>query len=255
MLSAGTAGAVHTFRAGRDRLVAKVGTNLTIEGEMLRYLARSTDVAVPDVVYRDDELLVMTHIDHDGLGNADEECANVLSTLHRITAPTFGFEFDTLIGGLHQPNPSYESWVDFFGEERLLHMTTMAVAEGRLEPRFIARVEQLISKLTDLIDEPARPSLLHGDLWGGNVLINSGKLAALIDPALYFGHYEIEIAFIGMFSTFGKRFYESYEHPLDRDFFDTRRDLYNLYPLLVHVTLFGGGYRGAVEQTLSRFGC
>jgi len=104
--------------------------------------------------------------------------------------------------------------------------------------------------------EPVRPSLIHGDMWGGNVLAANGMITGFIDPALYFADPEIELAFTTLFSTFGDTFFSRYnEHrPLAPGFFEERRDLYNLYPLLVHVRLFGGSYVDSVDGILRKFG-
>jgi fructosamine-3-kinase len=119
------------------------------------------------------------------------------------------------------------------------------------------RLETLAGRLDRWIAEPAHPSLLHGDLWTGNILVNRGRVVGFIDPALYYGDAEIELAFGTLFGTFGRPFFERYGElrPLNPGFFEERRDLYNLYPLLVHVRLFGGSYVGSVEATLDRFGC
>ena len=105
--------------------------------------------------------------------------------------------------------------------------------------------------------EPARPSLIHGDMWGGNVLARGGRIAGFVDPAIYYADPEIELAFSTLFSTFSDAFFERYGalRPLRPGFFEQRRDLYNLYPLLVHSRLFGGPYPDAVARTLDRFGC
>jgi fructosamine-3-kinase len=114
----------------------------------------------------------------------------------------------------------------------------------------------LASRLGDYLTEPAHPSLLHGDLWTGNVLVKSGRIAGFVDPAIYFGHPEIELAFTTMFGTFGDVFFDAYEalSPLAPGFQDVRLDIYNLYPSLVHVRLFGSSYLGGIERTLSRLG-
>lgn len=114
----------------------------------------------------------------------------------------------------------------------------------------------LAARLEELIGEPARPSLLHGDLWTGNLLVASARVVGVVDPAIYHGHPEIELAFGTLFGTFGEPFFRRYREVrgLEPGFLEERRHLYNLYPLLVHVRLFGGGYAGAVERTLARFG-
>ena len=110
-------------------------------------------------------------------------------------------------------------------------------------------------KLERYIDSGTRPSLIHGDVWGGNVLARGGRIAAFVDPAIYFADAEIELAFSTLFGTFGEAFFDRYRQirPIAPGFFEVRRDLYNLYPLLVHTRLFGASYAASVKRSLARF--
>jgi fructosamine-3-kinase len=127
---------------------------------------------------------------------------------------------------------------------------------GRLPSSVFGRLENLCANLSRWIGNTSKPSLIHGDLWGGNIIVAKNRLAAVIDPAIYFADAEIELAFSTLFGTFGEAFFARYNElrPLAPGFFEERRDLYNLYPLLVHVRLFGGSYVGDVERTLKQFG-
>ena len=244
-----------------SRYVAKVGdagSGLEIEGWMLSHLAEHSDLPVPGVLYADDTLLLMDYVPSGGRVTAQGErhAADLLVSLHGIKGEVFGLERDTLIGGLHQPNPKTATWVDFFRDQRLLFMAGEAERAGRLPSSLMRRIETLAGRLSEWIDEPAHPSLIHGDIWSGNVLGDGDRIAAFIDPALYYADPEIELAFITLFSTFGDAFFRHYDERVGirPGFFEIRRDLYNLYPLLVHVRLFGGSYVSSVERTLSRFG-
>lgn len=137
-----------------------------------------------------------------------------------------------------------------------MSMATDAAALGRLPVSFLGRLENLCARLDEWLVEPARPSLLHGDVWTTNVLAAGDRITGFVDPAIYYGHPEVELAFTTLFGTFGEPFFSRYQEirPLPPGFFETRRDIYNLYPLLVHVNLFGGGYVHTVESTLRRFG-
>jgi fructosamine-3-kinase len=242
-------------------LVAKLGgpgSGLAVEGFMLRYLADHSTLPVPDVLHADDSLLLMNWIDADGAitAGAEAHAGELLAALHEVTADGFGFERDTAIGGLAQPNPWTERWLAFFRDRRLLHMARRAHDAGRLPAATMARIDRLAARLERWIEEPAAPSLIHGDLWAGNVLCRAGRIVGFVDPAIYYADAEIELAFSTLFATFGDAFFDSYQRrrPLRPGFFEQRRDLYNLYPLLVHVRLFGGAYVGSVERTLDRFG-
>jgi len=243
-------------------LVAKLGgtgSGLELEGFMLGYLVDHSPLPVPQVLHADDHLLVMQHLPAGGRlnGAAQEHAADLVAGLHEVSGPAFGFERDTVIGGLAQPNPPTESWVAFFRDQRLRYMGNEAVQAGRLPGRVMHRIDRLAARLEDWIGEPAGPSLIHGDMWTGNVLCQGNQITGFIDPAIYYADPEIELAFSTLFGTFGDPFFARYgEHrPIRNGFFEERRDLYNLYPLLVHVRLFGGSYVASVEQTLGRFGC
>ena len=122
--------------------------------------------------------------------------------------------------------------------------------------RLLTRLERLGERLSDYLTEPRAPSLLHGDLWTGNVLVHDNRIAGFVDPAIYWGHPEIELAFTTMFGTFGQAFFEAYEAllPLEPGFHELRSALYKLYPTLVHMRLFGSAYLAPIEQTLARIG-
>lgn len=259
-LSGGCVGEVYRVALGDGSMVvAKTGSGLDPEGFMLVYLAEHTTLPVPKVLHAADDLLVMEWIDgRDGLPEeAQGDAAELLVALHSASAPCYGLERDTVIGGLRQPNPWTERWLDFFRDQRLLYMAGEALASGRLPPALMPRLERLAGRLSEWIDEPELPSLIHGDAWSGNVLCRDGRVVAFIDPAIYFADAEIELAFGTLFGTFGQRFFEAYEalRPLRPGFWEARRELYNLYPLLVHVRLFGGSYVAQVDATLGRFGC
>ena len=239
--------------------LAPTRAGLTIEGFMLSYLTEKSSLPLPEVFICDDNLLVMACLPAGGpmCQKTETHAADLIATLHEITNDTFGFKRDTVIGGLHQPNPPTTSWLDFFREARLTYMATQAHRVGRLPTSLRRRLDNLAARLDKWIDNSSAPALLHGDLWGGNILTANGRVSGFIDPAIYYGDPEIELAFTTLFHTFSSYFFDRYrEHrDLAPDFFEIRRDLYNLYPLLVHVRLFGGSYVRDVHWTLERLGC
>jgi fructosamine-3-kinase len=234
------------------------GGDFAIEALMLRFLGKNTDLPVPAVHHANETLLIMDWIDSgDSIDDAAErDAAKHLSALHKITAAEFGFDYDTLIGPLTQPNPKTARWLDFFRDHRLLFMARQALNENRLSSETMHRFENLADRLDQWIKEPDTPALLHGDMWGGNILIRDSGITGFIDPAIYFGDAEMDLAFATLFSSFREPFFEAYEEvtPLRAGFWEARRDLYNLYPLLVHLRLFGGDYARSIDSILNRLG-
>lgn len=231
---------------------------LDLEGRMLRYLSIHTDLPIPGLFHSSRQLLVMewrpgqSHFTQ----QAQEDAGRRIAQLHKVSAPIFGFEEDTLIGGLPQPNPPCDSWLEFFREHRIRTMAQLAHAESVLPAELLKRLETFCDQSHRWLIEPQAPALLHGDLWGGNILADTTEITGLLDPAIYYGHPEIELAFTTLFNTFDTPFFKSYaEHlPIAPGFFEIRKDLYNLYPRLVHVRLFGRGYLSGIDETLKQIG-
>ena len=242
-------------------LVAKVNregeSNLDRGAYMLRYLREGSDLPVPNVLHGSGELLLMRFVEGNSRFSegAERHAAELLATLPGTTAEAYGHERDTLIGSLNQPNPWTENWTDFFRDQRLLYIARVAHEAGRLTKQDLRRVKRLAGKLDDLIGEPNPPALIHGDVWSANVLAKGDEITAFVDPAIYHADPEIEFAFISLFNSFSEAFMRRYDEirHIREGFFETRRDLYNLYPLLVHIYYFGGGYLGSVQGVLGRF--
>lgn len=244
-------------------VVAKVDrtggeAKLPLEGYMLTYLAEHSRLPVPKLYHSSDELLIMEYVEGGGgrSGRIERDAAELLASLHDVTANEFGHERDTLIGGLDQPNPPTASWIEFFREHRLMYMAREANQAGNLPEEDLRRIDRLAGRLDDYLEDPPAASLIHGDVWGGNVIAGDAGISGFLDPAIYHADPEIELAFITLFGTFGETFFERYGElrPIRDGFFEVRRDLYNLYPLLTHVRLFSGKYLEATQSILSRFG-
>ena len=243
-------------------LVAKVDrageAHLDREAYMLRYLRERTGLPVPEVFHGSETLLLMEFVEGNNRFSrgAERHAAELLAALHGVTADAYGHERDTLIGSLDQPNPWTGDWVGFFRERRLLYAARVAHEAGRLPAEDLGRVERLAERLGDLIGETNPPALIHGDAWRGNVLAKGDRISAFLDPAIYHADPEVELAFINLFNSFGDAFMQHYAElrPIRDGYFETRRDLYNLYPLLIHAYYFGGGYLGSVRRVLDRFG-
>ena len=191
----------------------------------------------------------------EGSGNATNSFTfgQELARLHNNRSDLFGLSSDNYIGSLPQSNTAHPDWISFFVEERINPQLKMALDSGKVGKSIIKKWQNLSSRL-DSIFPPAKPSLLHGDLWSGNYLFSKEGKAILIDPAVYYGHPEMDLAFSKMFGGFSVQFYEGYQsiNALEENFSE-RVDIYNLYPLLVHVNLFGGHYISSLKKTLNRY--
>jgi protein-ribulosamine 3-kinase len=175
-----------------------------------------------------------------------------LAGIHIATSSNFGLEEDNYIATLPQINTQGCTWPDFFTQHRLEPMVGKAYYDGLISAGFLDKFKQIYPKLPELFPKE-KPALLHGDLWSGNVMVTAKGLPALIDPAVYYGHREVDLAFSKLFGGFEQRFYDSYHEsfPLEPGF-EQRVDLYNLYPLLVHLNLFGSSYLPPIERTINR---
>ena len=183
---------------------------------------------------------------------AIDDLAFSLAQLHRQTRSEFGLDYNTYVGSLFQSNNNHKLWVDFYVQERIMPLVKLAFDSSLLTEANVKQIESLCGKLGELIPA-AKPSLLHGDLWNGNYLL-SGNRAYFIDPAVYYGHREMDLAMTHLFGAFPERFYEVYESslPLEKNW-ESRLPLFQLYPLLVHLNLFGSSYYPQLEDVLVKF--
>ena len=164
----------------------------------------------------------------------------------------YGFTSDNYIGAGEQENAPEKSWVGFFRKRRLLPQIRRA--SSYFDKDELRILDRLLEKLDVLLTEPEKPALLHGDLWSGNYLTGRDGEAWLIDPAVYVGHPEADLAMTELFGGFPRAFYEGYCEVYGKlNGYADRRDLYNLYHLLNHLNLFGASYLGAVRRILQKY--
>ncbi len=224
----------------------------------LRLLCDCRVIRIPEMIshgtYLNRQYLVLEHVET-GAPSANfwEKFGIALARLHGYGIDRYGFECDNYIGKLPQKNNWNDSWIDFFIENRLHAQLGLASYHNLIDPSTARKFESLYAKLPGILAEEP-PSLLHGDLWSGNYMVDHQGDPVLIDPAVYYGNREIELAFTKLFGGFDKKFYSAYqaEYPLTEGFMD-RMDIYNLYPLLVHLNLFGTSYLGSIQQILRRY--
>ena len=223
-----------------------------LELKGLSELRKANEIYIPSVVgTREDNhysCLVMEYVES-GLPNNTfwEDFGISLGKLHRHSAPDFGLNHNNYIGSLEQSNKSGKSWAEFFIGQRLQPQIKMAGLSLDIEKQF----EKLFLMVDDIFPEEP-PSLLHGDLWSGNYMTSSEGFATLIDPAVYYGHRDI--AMTKLFGGFSERFYAAYQDafPMENGW-EERMDICNLYPLMVHVNLFGGSYLSQVVSILHKY--
>jgi len=186
-------------------------------------------------------------------GNYWDLLGQRLALLHKNTRDSFGLDHDNYIGSLPQSNTSCVSWIEFFITNRLQTQLKAGVDAERIDPSMVKSFERLYARLPEILTvEP--PSLLHGDLWSGNLIVDDKGEPCLIDPAVYYGHREVDLAMTKLFGGFDERFYASYQNAFGTfPGLQERLDIYNLYPLLVHVNLFGQGYLNQVETILRAY--
>ncbi|HEX5172381.1 MAG TPA: fructosamine kinase family protein [Cyclobacteriaceae bacterium] len=176
-----------------------------------------------------------------------------LATLHKASSPYFGLDENNYMGSLPQFNEQKISWIEFFSTQRLDVQLKLAINSHAAPISLIEKFHALYEKLPTLLTEE-KPSLVHGDLWSGNLITDENGNPCLIDPAVYYGNREVDLAMTHLFGGFDDEFYQSYQNafPLPPGL-QERIDIYNLYPLLVHVNLFGQSYLHQVLSILKTF--
>ena len=233
--------------------------SLKIEARMLADL-RAAGLPVPPTLAVDDDVLLLEWVDAGGRrwdDTAQRSAGRAVAMLHQQRlSDQFGYAYDTFIGRAHQPNPLTDTWIDFFRDQRLLARADAALAAGRLPAALRHRLDGIAGRLEQWLDLTIHTSLVHGDLWGGNMLPTADGGACFIDPAIYYGHGEVDLAMAMLFNSVGEAFFDGYRdvRAIAPGFFEQRSTLYQLYPLLVHVELFGGSYVVSVDNALARLG-
>jgi fructosamine-3-kinase len=231
------------------------------EARGLAWLAEPSALRVPNVVWacdadeRGPACLVLEHIVSGRRSkDFDDALGEGLAALHRAGAASFGLDHANFIALLAQDNAPLRSWARFYAERRIGAQTRLARDTGRIDAALAQRLDSLGDNLENLLGPEEPPSRLHGDLWGGNLLCDELGAPCLIDPAVYGGQREIDLAMMRLFGGFGERVFAAYDaaFPLAAGHAE-RVPLYQLYPLLVHVNLFGGAYVGQVARVLARY--
>lgn len=227
-----------------------------VEADGLRRIADTDTVRVPEVLAVDEEWLLLEWLPITSTGNSDAGAAlgRQLAELHRATASAYGLGYDNYIGSTPQKNDWFDDWTTFWCERRLRPQLELAEQNGHMPARRRRLIDRMMERAEDWFSHEPPASLLHGDLWGGNWVTLEGGEPALIDPAVYHGDREADLAMTQLFGGFPQAFHASYREtwPLPAGY-EERRDLYNLYHLLNHLNLFGGSYGASVDRILERY--
>jgi fructosamine-3-kinase len=227
------------------------------EAEGLNALADTGTIGVPRALCTgssgDRSFIVMRHVELGrGSGDGWREAGLQLAALHRTVAQRHGWHLDNTIGSTPQPNTWHDDWIGFWRDQRLGFQLQEAARNG-YAGRLQVLGDQLLDRFDVLIDHAPSPSLLHGDLWSGNLAFDADGAPVIFDPATYYGDREADLAMTELFGGFGQEFYAAYREawPLDSGY-PVRRTLYNLYHVLNHLNLFGGGYAGQAQRMMEQ---
>ncbi|MEW8622457.1 MAG: fructosamine kinase family protein [Candidatus Thiodiazotropha endolucinida] len=227
------------------------------EADGLRSMAETNTIRVPQPLCfglsDKQSYLVMEYIEMGHAGrNGSELAGHQLAAMHRNSQPGYGWFRDNTIGSTPQENQTCDNWIDFWRDRRLGFQLRLAERNG-YGGSLQRKGERLMDHFHLLIDHQPQPSLLHGDLWGGNMAYTSEGDPVIFDPAVYYGDREADLAMTELFGGFGNRFYDAYREawPLAAGY-STRKILYNLYHILNHLNLFGSGYLGQASSMIDR---
>lgn len=222
----------------------------------LQELEKAKAIRTPHVIGFTNHTLVLNHIDSaPQRRNFQEKLGNQFANLHKYIGPKFGFYENNFIGDSDQINSLHDKWVNFYRENRLNFQIKLATKNGYAD----RQLKEKFNKLNDIIPEilegsEEKPSLLHGDLWGGNVMSDEKGNPCIIDPAVYYGHREADLAMTKLFGGFSSEFYKSYNqtYPL-KDGYIKRENIYKLYHVLNHLNLFGRSYYGQAISLIDSY--
>jgi fructosamine-3-kinase len=248
---------------GKERFFIKVnspnlGAMFEAEAHGLQEMKATDSVRIPDVisygVADGHSYLALEYVPLGSLrGQASALLGKQLAQMHKVKQPYFGWHRDNTIGSTPQINNRHHNWLEFWQQERLGQQLQFAASNG-FGGRLQNQGEKLVQNLSKLLDGYSpQPALLHGDLWGGNAAADDRGNPVIFDPACYYGDREADLAMTELFGGFGHDFFAAYdaEYPVDSGY-QTRKTLYNLYHILNHLNLFGGGYLGQAESMIDR---
>lgn len=229
------------------------------EANGLRLIARQNDIKVPEVIdcfeSNDQQILLLEWINE---GERTErfwkKFGGRLAALHNASNGYFGLSEDNYMGSVAQSNQPTDNWVDFFLHQRLEPLVYKSLSQNLLSSKHQTRFESLYKQLPGIFEKEQKPSLLHGDLWSGNFMCTLNEEPILIDTAVYYGHPSVDLGMTTLFGGFSSSFYEAYNYhsPFPSNYKE-QWEVCNLYPLLIHLLLFGKSYLSQIERLLHNY--
>jgi fructosamine-3-kinase len=229
------------------------------ECQGLQLIKKQSVIKVPEIIHCfqsfDQQVLILEWITP---GNRDkifwERFGQQLAALHQNSDEYFGLATNNYMGSVEQLNKPSNNWVSFFNEKRLQPLISRCFDKGIIASKHVGLFDSLLVKLPDIFDDKQSPVLIHGDLWSGNFMCNHASEPVLIDPAVYYGHPSVDLGMSTLFGGFDQRFYDSYQYynPFAVNY-EEQWEVCNLYPLLIHLLLFGSSYLSQIEQTLHKY--
>ncbi len=258
-LGGGSINSVFLVELEKSKIVLKINDSLRFPGmfenEKKGLLKlNASGVQTPQVIFERSKdnlaFLALEYIPNGNFGNW-ELFGEKLAALHTNKNEFFGLDYDNYIGSLRQVNKKENNWKGFYSNQRLLHLTKFAFDKELLSKTDSKKMEELCNKLDTYLPF-AKPSLIHGDLWSGNLIFDGQGKPVFIDPAIYYGHPEMDWAMLSLFGSYPETAMKSYCNiiPLENNYFE-REKIYQLYPLLVHLILFGRSYYRDISETLN----
>jgi len=229
------------------------------ESNGLKLIAQQNLIKVPEVIdcfqTNDQQVLLLKWINEGKRTEAFwKKFGQQLAALHQISNAYFGLDEDNYMGSVPQSNQPAGNWIDFFFRQRLQVLIDKCLSQKLLSLKHQAQFESLYNQLANIFNTEQKPALLHGDLWSGNFMCNEKEEPVLIDTAVYFGHPSIDLGMTTLFGGFRSGFYEAYNYysPFESNY-QEQWEVCNLYPLLIHLLLFGRSYLSQIERTLNHY--
>lgn len=248
---------------GEERYFIKVNSDaeegfFSYEADGLQRLQATGTLAVPEVYYEGNKngtpVIILEWVEGKRGQWTEEQLGQGLAHMHQAEGQAFGLAYDNYIGKMTQPNGWHNDWLTFFRDQRIGWQANVAREKGYWNQKREKRFETLYSRLDEWLPENPNPAMLHGDLWGGNWLVGPGGEPYLIDPAVFYGHHEYDLAFTELFGGYSSLFYEAYREvqPIPKEYED-RRPLYQLLYLLFHLNSFGETFGAPVDRILKTY--